>query len=60
MNSTPRPDAIARDIDVVARLVRRGELWVDTGGAWLSPEVTLEGNKIILHAYSSDALEESE
>ncbi len=52
--------ATLEELALVAELVRRDALYVDLGGAWVSPEVLVEGGRIVLDASRCEALDESD
>ena len=52
--------ATIADLALVQALIRKGDLYVDVGGAWVAPEAELHGRRILLFAHSPDAIEESE
>lgn len=60
MEPLPTAGATVADLALVQALIRKGDLLVDIGGAWVSPNAELVSRKVLLVAYSPDAIEESE
>lgn len=53
------PHARTEDMNVVAGLVQRGELFVEVDGVWISPEVIYDDGRLLL-VTSVEGLDESE
>lgn len=60
MEQPPTAGANLADLALVRALIRKGDLYVEVGGAWVAPEAELHAGRILLNAYSPYAVEESE